>query len=214
MFEDEPTTTESQTGNCETYSLSSNYSGSCLNQDFEDVEDQDETAADDIYSEYTDTEQTYDEQNYQISSTASYSPGQSEFEEHHINIEPLKTNVTSIKSPIAGVNIVLKSPSKSITITTSEENSNEPLYSIKEYRRQKRQGLPISSYRRSSVATGIKSKVVDSAEKAKKSIKISEKDQVLSVEDVNAKKIKYAERIKVSFEILELIFNLIYSKMT
>lgn len=215
LFEDEPTTTESQTGNCETYSLSSNYSGSCLNQDFEDVdheesENEQEAADDCCYSEYTDTEQTYDEQNYQISSTASYSPGQSEFDEHHIDIEPLKNNAAGVKSPLSAVNIVLKSPAKSITIMTREEPNSEPLFSIKEYRRQKRQGLPNGSYRRSSIATGMKSKVNDSAEKAKKVVKASESDEVLSVEDVNVKKAKYAERIKELDELIKQEDNIIH----
>merc|ERR1712127_96378 len=87
--EDEEIGTDSRTENGETYSLSSSYSGSCINKEFEDINGDDMTNTD-IYSEYTEYEEN---QNYEItSSTAKYSPTAQEFNEHHVNIEPVATN--------------------------------------------------------------------------------------------------------------------------
>jgi len=224
LFEEEnSTTTESRTENPETYSLSSSYSGSCINKDFDDIEDSatnDDLTNTDIYSEYTETEQTYDDGAYQISSTASYSPSEKEFNQH-VNIEPIpndntKINKLSLVPPKSPLKLVQRSPAKSSSTSATGDDQSEPLYSIKEYRKQKKHvasGLPASSYRRSSVSSALRPKE-DNGEKLKKALQQAKQQaathEAPNSEDVNLKKSKYLERIKELEELIKQEDNVIH----
>lgn len=248
LFEEEEeetttTTSESRTDNPETYSLSSSYSGSCLNKDFDDIEDQhgqslacdehnENEHADntDIYSDFTGTDG-----HYQISSTASYSPGESEFNEYHVDIEPIPSSDNgSDDTPhnnSAKKSLISLLPSKSPVsfntisrslLTTDTDTNTEPLYSIKEYRKQKKHaasGLPASSYRRSSVSTACRNgngsrDTEGCAEKLKKALQTRQQaevaQQVVNTEDREAKKAKYLERIKELEELIKQEENVIH----
>lgn len=192
LFEEETATT---TDNGETYSLSSAYSGSCINKEFDDIETDQAT---EIYSEYTEAEQTYDD--YQIEST-KYSPGPEEFNEH-ANVEAtepvFKAREKSILPPL---------PSGS-----NDEQCSEPLFSIKEYRKQKKHAIS-GGYRRSSVATGMRNKdLVNSAEKQKRPTpkKTDTQAAANSDEDINIKKNRYLERIKELEEMIKQEDNIIH----
>lgn len=175
--------------------MSSAYSGSCINKEFDDIETDQAT---EIYSEYTEAEQTYDD--YQIEST-KYSPEPEEFNEQ-ANVEDaapvLNARKKSILPPLPSV--------------SSDDQSSEPLFSIKEYRKQKKHAIS-GGYRRSSVATGMKNKdLVNSAEKQKRSTPKKTEAQVAanSVEDINVKKNKYLERIKELEEMIKQEDNIIH----
>ncbi len=108
-----------------------------------------------------------------------------------------------------------RSPAKSLSTCTTGEDQSEPLYSIKEYRKQKKHvasGLPASSYRRSSVSNGLKQKE-DNNEKLKKALQNKQhanSQDVANTEDLNLKKTKYLERIKELEELIKQEDNVIH----
>lgn len=225
LFEDdEDMETDSRTENGETsLSPTSSYSGSYTNKEFDDINGEDMTN-NDSYSEYTETE-TYEEQNYDITSTiGSYSPTEKEFNRHHVNIEPVATNLiknNSIPQKTASPAIIqakLKSPARKLSVQGfPSEDNQEPLFSIKEYRKQKKHaaaGLPSSSYRRSSISNLKNKEVTNSAEKAKKITKKEQEDNIKTnsnnAEDALVKKTKYLERIKELDELIKQEDNIIH----
>lgn len=190
LFEDE---TETETGDA--YSLSSTFSGSCINKEFDDIESEPAT---DIYSEYTENEQIYDD--YQIEST-KYSPGPEEFNEQ-ANVE---------EAPVFNPNTRKKSVLPPLP-SSNDDQSSEPLFSIQDYRKQKKHAIS-GSYRRSSVAPGLKSKeLVNSAEKQARATSKKQETHLTdnNVEDVNIKKNKYLERIKELEEMIKQEDNIIH----
>lgn len=212
LFEEdnEEITPSSRTENCEIYSLSSSYSGSCINDEFDDIDENsinEDMTATEIYSEYIESDRTY-----QIESTASYSPSETEFNEH-VDIEAVAT--FDKKENIRKTSLIPpKSPTRSNV--QNEEQCSEPLFSIKEYRKQKKHvasGLPANSYRRSSVSTAFKNKEVNSAEKSKKAVTPNRKPENqahITIEDVALKKTKYLERIKELDEMIKQEDNIIH----
>lgn len=214
LFEETDSTTDTRTDNGETYSLSSSYSGSCINKEFDEIEDEttaditeDLTATDIyLYNEYTDNDQIYADTNYHVSTSTAYSPSEKEFNaqaniELAVNTKTEPEIATRLKSPVV--------------------DNQVPLFSIKEYRKQKKNvaaGLPPSSYRRSSVSaafkTGKDQQSVDKAHsKSSNPSKKSENQNINganSLEDVNSKRTKYMERIKELEELIKQEDNIIH----
>ena len=193
MFEDtrdsqssegDTTTTNTQTFDTqETYSLSSDYTGSFVNQDeFTDI-NEDEDEADDY---------TYDEMRDESEETATYT------EENTTCASSYCSSVESSLPPPPRV-----APVKPVLEIQHEQQSlleTEPLFSIKEYRRQKRRnnGRRSSVMPRPSLSTNVNKDLPSSkvpVNKAKAALNVAVSSQCHA--DDQAKKSKYLERIKV-----------------
>lgn len=97
----------------------------------------------------------------------------------------------------------------------SNDDQTEHLYSIKEYRKQKKHvasGLPASSYRRSSISSAQKRDDQAATDKLKKAMQTKQHadNQAMNTEDINAKKTKYQERIKELEELIKQEDNVIH----
>ncbi len=201
--DDEITPTPTDLNAQETYSISSSYTGSMINQEFEDLVENDQDATTD-YTECT------EDNNYTTEQETTCT--ESVLEEENEQVENLK----------------VRPPHSTITIRTSLKGSgtgqvqidqlNEmPLFSIKEYRKQKKYtaaGGIGTAPRRSSIMTvpmqhinknRSKSKLITSVNNANNSNKIIDS----SAEDQN-KQIKYLERTKELEELIKQEDNVIH----
>ena len=166
LFESQSSPTETQNTNEDTYSLSSSYSGPMISKDFDNIDEEEDDEVTDIYGSYDDETTSFEHTTDAQSTCEPNSP---------VRKSPARPVLSSIRE-------------------ISDDQSSEPLFSIKEYRKQKKNTNSSGYHRRSSISANKSREVNASSNKSALSKPAAAQN---TTDDANLKKAKYLERIKV-----------------
>ena len=159
-----------------------------------EMSEEENTSLFESQSSPTDTQNT-NEDTYSLSSSyGSYDDDTTTFEQTTDAQSTCETNSPVRKSPAR--------PVLSSIREISDDQSSEPLFSIKEYRKQKKNTNSSGYHRRSSISANKSREVNGSSNKSVPSKPTAVQN---TTDDANLKKAKYLERIKVNSEIVCLL---------